>query len=85
MFNSKEYGKVFIIFLFFVGGISQKKLVLYKNSTFIKLVTTHCNSVDEDIQILAKKLLYSINEDINESGIVGSKTVGNSLQIIEKI
>lgn len=44
------------------GGINQKQLVLYKNSTFIKLVTTHCNSVDEDIKILAKKLLYSINE-----------------------
>lgn len=78
-----SYG--FIILLFFVGGISQKQLVLYKNSTFIKLVTTHCNSIDEDIQILAKKLLYSINEDINEPEIVGSRTVENHLQFIEKI
>lgn len=74
-----------IIFLFFVGGVGQKQLVLYKNSTFIKLVTTHCNSVDEDIQILAKKLLYSINEDINESEIAGSKTVEDNIQIKEKI
>jgi len=76
---------VLIIFLFFVGGVGQKQLVLYKNSTFIKLVTTHCNSVDEDIQILAKKLLYSINEDINESEIAGSKTVEDNIQIKEKI
>ncbi|KAE9537611.1 hypothetical protein AGLY_006634 [Aphis glycines] len=62
------------------GGINQKQLVLYKNSTFIKLVTTHCNSVDEDIQILAKKLLYSINEDINESEVIGSKSVEDNIQ-----
>lgn len=81
MFNFIKWGKLFVIFLFFVGGIGQKQLVLYKNSTFIKLVTTHCNSVDEDIQILAKKLLYSINEDINESEIVGSKIVEDNLKI----
>lgn len=67
------------------GGISQNQLVLYKNSTFIKLVTTHCNSIDEDIQILAKKLLYSINEDLNESEIVGSNTVEDNVQIKEKM
>jgi len=77
---------MFIIYLYFLGGIGQKQLVLYKNSTFIKLVTTHCNSVDEDIQILAKKLLYSINEDIIESEIVvGLKTMEDNVQIKEQI
>jgi len=71
--------------LFFSGGIGQKQLVLYKNPTFIKLVTTHCNSDDEDIQILAKKLLYSINEDITEYEIVGLKTTEDTVQIEEKI
>lgn len=42
-------------------------------------MTTHCNSVDEDIQILAKKLLYSINEDINESEVIGSKSVEDNI------
>lgn len=54
-----------IAIYFFIGGISQKHLVLYKNLTFIKLVTTYTNSVDEDINNLAKKLVYCINEDIN--------------------
>ncbi|XP_015371329.1 PREDICTED: uncharacterized protein LOC107166977 [Diuraphis noxia] len=67
------------------GGIGQKQLVLYKNSTFIKLVTTHCNSDDEDIQTLAKKLLYSINEDITESEVVGLNTMEDNVQIKEKI
>uniref|UniRef100_A0A2S2NU52 Rap1 GTPase-GDP dissociation stimulator 1-B n=1 Tax=Schizaphis graminum TaxID=13262 RepID=A0A2S2NU52_SCHGA len=68
------------------GGISQKQLVLYKNSTFIKLVTTHCNSDDEDIKTLAKKLLFSINEDIYESEIVGSKSAeDNNIHIKDKI
>lgn len=49
---------------FFVGGLGQEQLVLYKNLTFVKLVTTHCNSKDEDIRNLAKKLLDTINEDI---------------------
>lgn len=46
---------------------------------FIKLVTTHCNSVDEDIKILAKKLLFLINEDINVSEINVS-TVEDNVQ-----
>jgi len=77
---------MFIIFLYFLGGISQKLLVLYKNSTFVKLVTTHCISVDEDIQTLAKKLLYSINEDIIESEIIGElKAMEDNVQIKDKI
>lgn len=48
-----------------IGEIGQKHLILYKSSNFIKLVTTYCNSVDEDITKQAKQLLYSINEDIN--------------------
>jgi hypothetical protein len=49
-------------------------------------VTTHCNSDDEDIKILAKKLLFSINEDIYESEIGGSKSAeDNNIQIKDKI
>jgi len=50
-------------------------------------VTTHFNSDDEDIKILAKKLLFSINEDIiYESEIVGSKSAeDNNIQIKDKI
>lgn len=33
---------------------------MYKDSTVIKLVTTYCNSDDEDLNEFAKKLLYSI-------------------------
>lgn len=81
-----KFRKCFSYFYFFLGGISQKQLVLYKNSTFVKLVTAHCNSVDEDIQTLAKKLLYSINEDITESEIVGGlKAMEDNVQIKEKI
>lgn len=49
----------------YAGKIDQKHLVLYKSSNFIKLVTTYCDSIDEDITKQAKQLLYSINEDIN--------------------
>ena len=48
-------------------------------------MSTHCNSVDEDIKILAKKLLYSINEDIIESEIVEAKTAEDNEQTKEKI
>lgn len=49
--------------MFFVGGIDQN-LVLYKDSTVIKLMTTYCNSEDEDLNKFAKKLLNSI-ENLN--------------------
>lgn len=65
------------IFCYFLGGISQKQLVLYKNSTFIQQVTTYsCNS-DEDISLTAKKLLYYIDENI--------KSEIDVIQSVEKI
>lgn len=70
------------IFFVFLGGISQKQLVLYKNSTFIKQVTTYCSSIDEDISLVAKKLLYSIDENLlSEIDLVQS--VEDKLQIID--
>lgn len=65
----------------FLGGIDQKQLSLYKNSNFIKLVTTYCNNTDEDISILAKKLLCSINEDISTPGDSVSDSLENNLHI----
>lgn len=56
--------KYYICLKLSVGGISQKQLALYTSSLFIKLVTNHSHSVNEDINTLAKKLLNSINEDI---------------------
>lgn len=70
-----------IYILFFVGGISKKQLVLYKNQTFMKLVTTYCSNNDEDISILAKQLLYSINEVINISENDVSLSIEENLQI----
>lgn len=66
---------------FFLGGMSNNQLVLYKHSSFIKIVTTHCNNVNEEIKVLAKKLLYTINEDIHsiETDILHS--VNENLQI----
>lgn len=43
--------------------MSEKQLVLYKSSNFIKLVTTYCDNVDEDLNKQAKQLLYFINEN----------------------
>lgn len=58
----------FVIFV--VGGIDQKQLVLYKTSTFIKLVTSYTTSVDEDINKLAKNLLCLINDNIDNDNDV---------------
>ncbi|VVC40147.1 Hypothetical protein CINCED_3A018015 [Cinara cedri] len=63
------------------GEFSQKQLVLYKSSTFIELLNTYCNSVDEDINQLAKKLLCSINENINESENDIMHSLEDNLQI----
>lgn len=66
---------------FFLGGMSDKQLILYKHSSFIKLVTTHCNSVNEEIKVLAKKLLFTINEDIHSIEIDVLYSVDENLQI----
>ncbi|XP_025418449.1 uncharacterized protein LOC112689130 [Sipha flava] len=63
------------------GGINQRQLLLYKNSTFIKQVTTYCSSDDEDISLKAKKLLYCIDEYISEEFDV-TQSVEDNLQII---
>jgi len=47
----------------------------------MKLVTTYCSNNDEDISILAKQLLYSINEVINISENDVSLSIEENLQI----
>lgn len=75
----KKYLSIFFIFV--LGRISQRQLILYKNSTFITQVTTYCNSDDEDIKLKAKKLLYYIDKNIiSEIDVIQS--VEDNLQII---
>lgn len=61
--------------------MNTKQLVSYKTSTFTKLITAHCNNANEEISVLANKLLYSINEDIHSSEIDVLHLVEGSLQI----
>lgn len=61
--------------------MNEKQLVLYKTSTFIKLITAHCNNANEEIRGLANKLLNSINEDIVLSETDVSRLIESNLQI----